>query len=140
MDHPKGLIERFYGWSLAMREAFRAVSAEQDYRTMFDPYWVRVDPYRVTLSRGGGAEAMLCVRNFLARPQPYRVAMHCPAGITAEPAVIEGATAAEAIVRIPLKLKAAADAKVGTHIVGLDITLDGKRYGEWFDFIVGVQP
>ena len=53
MDHPKGLIDRFYQWSLAMRDAYKGLSAEEDYRTMFDPYWVRVDPYRVRLAPGG---------------------------------------------------------------------------------------
>jgi glyoxylase-like metal-dependent hydrolase (beta-lactamase superfamily II) len=140
MDRPRELIERYHRWSLAMRDAFREVSAEEDYRSMFDPYWVRVDPYRSRLARGGQGEVAVHVRNFLGRAQPYRIAVHCPAGLAAEPAVLEGSTPAEAAVHVPLRLRARPDAKPGVHIVALDTTVDGRRYGEWFDFIVSVNP
>ena len=26
------------------------------------------------------------------------------------------------------------------QMVGLDVTVDGRRYGEWFDFIVNIEP
>jgi len=139
MDRPKALLERFCQWSVAMRDAFKEVSAEEDYRYMFDPYWVRPDPYRVRVARGGEAEVTLHVRNFLARPQPFRIALHLPAGISAEPAVVEGTTPPEAIARVTVKLKASADLKAGVHFVALDTTRDGKHCGEWFDFIVGVR-
>lgn len=135
MDRPKDLIERYCKWSLAMRDAFRDVSAEDDYRYMFDPYWVRPDPYRAAVPAGGTAEVTLHVRNFLPRPQPYRIAVHCPPGLTADPPVLEGATPAGAQVHLPVRLKAAPDAKPGPHMVALDTTLDGKRYGELFDFV-----
>ena len=138
MDRPRDLIERYYQWSLAIREDFRELSAEGDYRLMFDPYWVRVDPYRARLDRGDGAKLTLLVRNVLPRAQTYRVALHLPEGISAEPAVVEGAAPAEATVRIPIRLKVHAQKKPGISLVGLDTTLGGKRYGEWFDFIVEV--
>jgi len=138
MDRPKRLIERFHKWAPAMRDAFRELSAEKDYRYMFDPYWVRADPYRLTLRRGGSGEVTLHVRNFLPRPQTYRIAIHCPDGIVAEPAVLEGATSAEATARTALRLKATPDAKPGMHIIALDTTIAGKRYGEWFDLAVAV--
>ena len=60
-----------------MRDAFGDMSAEADYRYMFDPFWVRADPYRHS-PRAGTAEIVLHVRNFLPRPQPYRIALHRP--------------------------------------------------------------
>jgi glyoxylase-like metal-dependent hydrolase (beta-lactamase superfamily II) len=138
MDRPRDLIERFYQWSVSMREAFREVSAEDDYRYMFDPYWVRVDPYRMKLARAGSGEVTLLVRNFLARPRTYRVALHLPEGITAAPAVVEGTTPAEATVRIPVRLRASPHRKPGVCFVALDTTIDGQRYGELFDFILEV--
>jgi hypothetical protein len=38
----------------------------------------------------------------------------------------------------PVLVKAAPAAHSGTRIVSLDVTLDGHRYGEWFDFVVGI--
>ena len=139
MARPKGLIERFYQWSLAMRDAFREVSAEEDYRYMFDPYWVRADPYRVKLPRGESKTVTLHVRNFLARPQSYHIAAQCPEWIAAEPAILEGKTPAEDTIRVPLRLRASPDAKPRVHFVALDVTIGEKRYGQWFDLIVGIQ-
>ena len=36
-------------------------------------------------------------------------------------------------------MKATAQASPGVQIVALDTTLDTQRYGELFDFVVGVQ-
>ncbi|MCY2992940.1 MAG: MBL fold metallo-hydrolase [Planctomycetota bacterium] len=139
MDHPKDLIERYYQRSVAIRDAFRELSAEEDYRTMFDPYWVRVDPCRAQVSPGGSTQVTVHVRNFLKRPQAYRLALHCAEGLVAEPAVLAGTTPAESTVAVSLRLTTTAAAKPGIHIVALDTTLDEKRYGEWFDFVVAVR-
>ena len=83
--------------------------------------------------------AILEEGNFLKRPQPYRLVVHCPEGLAVEPAVLEGTTPAEASVAVRLQIKAAAAAKPGVQIVALDTTIEGKRYGEWFDFVVAVR-
>jgi len=140
MDRPKELIDRYYRWGLTIRDVYKELSAEEDYRYMFDPYWVRPDPYRVKLAPGAAATVTLHVRNFLARPQRYRIAIHAPDGVVAEPATIEGTTPAGSMVSVPLNIKAGAGVKPGVRIVALDATLDAKRYGEWFDFIVAIQP
>jgi hypothetical protein len=41
-------------------------------------------------------------------------------------------------VHLAVRLKAATDAKPGPHMVALDTTLDGRRYGELFDFVAVV--
>lgn len=138
MDRPQGLIDRYYRWSLAMRDAYKDLSAEEDYRMMFDPYWVRVDPYRVKVAAGGTGSATVNVRNFLTRPQTYRIALCCPAGVTAEPAVLEVVVPAEGKVRLPIRLSATSSVKPAARIITLDTTIDGKRYGQWFDFVVGL--
>ena len=37
MDRPAGFIERYRKWSYRMRDAFRELSSEKDYRYWFDP-------------------------------------------------------------------------------------------------------
>jgi len=37
-------------------------------------------------------------------------------------------------------MQAAPNAKAGVHLVAFDVTLDGQRYGERFDLMVGVEP
>jgi uncharacterized protein YfaS (alpha-2-macroglobulin family) len=114
------------------------LSAEEDYRLMFDPYWVRADPYRVSLPPGSSAEVTLHVRNFHDRPQRYRVAMQTSPGIQVEPTVLEGTTPAQSTSQATFRVIAGAEAAAGVRIITFDTTLDQRRYGPWFDMIVGV--
>jgi hypothetical protein len=99
---------------------------------------VRAEPYRVALRPGEGADVTLHVRNFRARQKTHRIEIHCPPGVTAEPAVLEGKLARASRGAFPIRVKAAADAKAGVRIIALDVTLDGHRYGEQFDLVVGI--
>ena len=139
MDRPKELIERYRNWAVAIRDVYKSLSADEDYRCMFDPFWVRVDPYRMAIAPGGSGEATIHIRNFLDRPRTYHLALHCPEGIMAEPGVLEGTIPPRTTVRVPLRLTVSLEAKQGVYIIALDTTLDTHRYGEWFDFVVGVQ-
>ena len=138
LDQPRELIERYRARMIALREAFQALSVEDDYRYMFDPYWVRAAPYRVTLKAGGSAEFNVVVRNFRQREQKHRIVLHTPAGLSAEPGILEGTVGPEATASFAVKLHAAADAADGTRLVAFDITRDGVRHGELFDFIAHV--
>jgi glyoxylase-like metal-dependent hydrolase (beta-lactamase superfamily II) len=139
MDRPPQFIERFRRWAYGMREAFQALSSDTDYRYGFDPYWVRVEPYRATLQPGQAAEGMVHVRNFRSRDQAHRIEFHAPPGFKVEPATIEGKLAPHEKRGFPIHLEATDAAAPGVHIVALDVTLDGRRYGEWFDCIVQLQ-
>lgn len=138
MDRPAGMIDRFGAWARAMREAYRDLSAEEDYRLMYDPYWVRAEPYRVTAVPGRTGEAAIHVKNFLDRPQKHRIAVRAPEGIAADPPVLEGTVEAGKTGTHALRLAPAPGTKEGLRIVALDVTLDGKRYGERFDLILWV--
>lgn len=138
MDRPAQFIERFRQWSYEMRDAFQALSPDPDYRYWFDPFWVRAEPYRTALRPGQSAEVAVHVRNFRKTPQTHRIEIHAPPGIVVEPAVLKGELAAESRASFPIRVKATAEATAGVRVIALDITLDGHRYGEWFDFMVSI--
>lgn len=138
MDRPAAFIERYRRWAYEMRDAFRELSAEDDYRYGFDPFWVRAEPYRVRVAPGGSAELKVWVRNFRSVGQRHRVVFDAPAGLLIEPAVLEGTLGPESRRAFPVRVRATGEAVAGVHLVGLDVTLDGRRYGQWFDFVVGV--
>ena len=140
MGHPARFIERYRRWAYAMRDAFRALSSEADYRAWFDPFWVRAEPYRLTLRPGETADFTLHVRNFQRGAQRHRIVVHAPPGWTAEPRVIEGRLAGAARGSQRVRLRAPDHAAAGVAVVAFDVTLDGRRYGEWFDLIAGVVP
>ncbi len=138
LDRPVHLIRRYRERMLELREAFRNLSTEPDYRYMFDPYWVKAAPYRVVVERGASADFHVVLRNFLSRPVEYRIEIHAPAGLAVEPAAIREVVAAGATVAIPAQLQAAANAAEGLQLAAFDITRDGQRHGELFDFIAHV--
>lgn len=139
MPEPAGFIERYRTWAYAIRDAYKGLLAEDDYRYGYDPFWVRAQPYRVKIKAGGSAEIEVHVRNFRPRVQTHHVEFHAPPGLSAEPARLDGDLEAETRRPYKVVLRAAADAKPGVQIVAMDATLDGRRYGEWFDVVVDVQ-
>jgi glyoxylase-like metal-dependent hydrolase (beta-lactamase superfamily II) len=138
MPKPRQFIERYGAWAERMRRCFQGLSSESDYRYWFDPYWVRADPYRLRLKPGGEGEVRLFVRNFHAKPQRHRLACQAPAGVEAAPGVLTGEVAAASQTGFPVKVRAVATAQPGLRIVAVDVTLDERRYGQRFDFLVEV--
>lgn len=140
MDHPAKFIERYRHWAYDMRQAFQDLSPDKDYRYWFDPFWVRVEPYRVELTSGRSVEVTLNLRNFRNRSQAHRIEVHTPPGLVAEPALLVGKLPRSSRQSFPIRLKATPEAGSGVQLVALDVTLDGQRYGERFDFIVSLEP
>ena len=140
MDHPAALIDRCRQWSYEMRDAFRSLSSEPDYRSWFDPFWARAEPYRVALRPGQTRTVDLHLRNFRSQRQTHRVEIHTPPGLAVEPAVLEGRLSPKSHRSFAIRVKASPDAEPGVRIIALDVTVDGRRYGEWFDFVVGIVP
>lgn len=139
MDRPAQFIERYRRWAYEMRDAFRELSSERDYRYWFDPFWVRAEPYRIALRPGETAEVTLHVRNFRRNRQLHRIEIHAPPGVVAEPAVLERRLNGETRAAFPVRLWATDDAAKGLRLVGLDVSVNGRRYGERFDLVVGVK-
>lgn len=140
IDRPAQMIERFAAWAREIRDAYQGFSAEEDYRYMFDPYWLRAEPYRIFVKAGQSVDVSLHVRNFLPRTQSHIIIPFTPKGISAEPATLDGTLDSQASRLFPLRLTAASDVKPGIYSVAFDVTRDGRRYGQWFDLILSVEP
>ncbi len=101
MDRPQQMIERYVAWAREIRDVYQSLSAEEDYRYMFDPYWVRAEPYRVFVKAGQTADVTLHVRNFLSRSQKHRIEVETPPGVTVEPALLESSVGPAVQWRVP---------------------------------------
>ncbi|CAN5472868.1 hypothetical protein BH23VER1_BH23VER1_22370 [soil metagenome] len=138
MPDPAGLLERYHQWSKEIIALYKDLLPDKDYEYLFDPYWVSAYPYRVDLAAQDAQEVSVTVRNFRDSPQRHRVELKLPPGISAEPPVLEGTVPAEGRQSYPVRLhvedRHALPADL--HIVPFDITLDGKPYGELFDFLI----
>jgi len=143
MTEPAAFIERYHAWAERIIRHYKDLLPDADYEYLYDPYWVSAYPYRVDLTKETTQTVKITVRNFRDKPQQHRVELKLPPGVVAEPSVIQGTVAAKSRQTFPVKLTIQDRAALGAgvRIVPFDITLDGKRYGELFDFIVlGSEP
>ena len=107
------------------------------FRSQFDPFWVSAYPYRVDLTEAGEATVAVTVRNFRDRPQRHHVSLALPPGLKADPPALEGTIDAKSRKSFQVRISANRDkAPPGTLMVPMDITLDGRRQGQRFDFLI----
>ena len=135
MTEPGGFIERYHDWALRIIREYQELLPDTNYEYLFDPYWVSAYPYRVDVAKA--AEVSITVRNFRDQAQQHRVVLQLPPGVRAEPAILEGAVAPKS--RRSFKVKLTADSAklpAGVQMIPMDITLDGRRYGQLFDFVI----
>jgi len=138
MPQPAVFIDRYHQWARGIIRLYQDLLPGADYRYCFDPYWVKAEPYRVTLVPDQSVQVQIVVRNFREREQQHHIKICTPPGITARPAVLEGVVDGAASLSIPVHFSATTDARTGVHLAAFDITLDGERYGQWFDMILQV--
>lgn len=139
MENPAGLIERYCQWSYKMRKAFSELSSLKDYRYWFDPFWVKAEPYRIKLRQGETITSNIVVRNFTGSKQEHHIIIHTPPGIKSNPASLDGVLEGNSIQAFPVQYVATKDASEGVNLVAFDITINGNRFGEWFDAVIKVE-
>ena len=141
MAEPAAFVNRYHEWSKRIITRYKELLPDPNYEYQFDPFWVSAYPYRVDLQQQRSQEVTITVRNFRDQPQKHHIRLRLPPGVTAEPAILEGTV--EARSRKPFKVKITADSArmpAGVQMVPMDITLDGNRHGELFDFLIQATP
>jgi glyoxylase-like metal-dependent hydrolase (beta-lactamase superfamily II) len=138
MTEPTAFIQRYKAWAEKMIGLYRGMLPDPDYEYGFDPYWVRAYPFRVDLREQDSAVVEVTVRNFRRAPQEHRIALRMPPGVEAEPAVLTGRVAplSRKTFRVKLSVRDRSQLPGGVRMVPFDITLDHRRYGELFDFVL----
>jgi hypothetical protein len=137
MVKPAAFLDRYHEWSKRIITRYKDILPDPSYEYQFDPFWVSAYPYRVDLQAERTQTVTITVRNFRDRPQRHHIQLELPPGITAEPALLEGTVDAKS--RKAFKVILNADANrvpAGLQMVPFDITLDGKRHGQLFDFLL----
>jgi glyoxylase-like metal-dependent hydrolase (beta-lactamase superfamily II) len=137
MADPAAFLDRYHAWSQRIIVRYKELLPDPNYEYQFDPFWVSAYPYRVDLQQDRTQEVTITVRNFRDQPQQHHIKLRLPAGVTAEPAILEGTVAAKSRQALKVVLTAdAAQVPAGLQMVPMDITLDGKCHGELFDFLL----
>ena len=139
MTEPAAFIERYHDWALRAIRKYKDLLPDANYEYLFDPYWVSAYPYRVDVAKE--TEVSITVRNFRDSLQQHRIMLKPPPGLKAEPAELVGTVEPKSRQSFKVRLIPDPDKlPAGVQMVPMDITLDGKRYGELFDFIVQLKP
>jgi glyoxylase-like metal-dependent hydrolase (beta-lactamase superfamily II) len=137
MHNPAEFLNRYHDWAKRIIQRYQDLLPDRDYEYLFDPYWVSAYPYRVDFSHADVQNITVTVRNFRDAPQHHRVKLKLPPGMTAEPEILEGTVEANSRGTFPVQLSVNRQTvPAGLQIIPFDITLDGKTYGEVFDFII----
>ena len=137
MHDPAEFLNRYHEWSKEIIQHYRGLLPDKDYEYLFDPYWVSAYPYRVDFSHSDMQQVTVTVRNFRESAQRHHIELKLPLGLTAEPAVLDGTINGKSRQSYPVKLTIKREViAAGVQIVPFDITLDNKRYGELFDFLI----
>jgi hypothetical protein len=135
MTEPAAFVDRFHDWALRAIRKYKDLLPDSNYEYGYDPYWVSAYPYRVDVEQP--AEVSITVRNFRDTLQQHRVVLQLPPGVKAEPSVLEGTVGPKSRQSFKVKLTTDPDKlPAGVQMVPMDITLDGKRHGQLFDFII----
>lgn len=141
MTNPSAFVERYHAWSKRIVARYKELLPDPNYEYQFDPFWVSAYPYRVDLQEKPEQDVTITVRNFRDKPQRHRIRLRLPPGITATPSVLDGTVAAASRERFKVTLKAdPARTAEGVQIIPFDVTLNDKRHGELFDFLIQVKP
>jgi glyoxylase-like metal-dependent hydrolase (beta-lactamase superfamily II) len=141
MANPRAFVERYHAWANRIIAHYKELLPDPNYEYQFDPFWVSAYPYRVDLQDQRTQEVSITVRNFRDRQQEHRVELRLPPGVSAEPAILAGSVPAKMRKAFTVKLTAdPARVPAGLQMIPLDITLDGQRLGERFDFLLQAKP
>jgi glyoxylase-like metal-dependent hydrolase (beta-lactamase superfamily II) len=138
MTEPAGFIERYHDWALRIIRRYKDLLPDENYEYLYDTYWVSAYPYRVDLTKADAQTVRVTIRNFRDTTQKHRVVLKLPPGVEATPAVLEANVDPKSRETFPVTLTVKDRAAIppGAQMAAFDITLDGRRYGELFDFIV----
>ncbi|MCC7422440.1 MAG: MBL fold metallo-hydrolase [Planctomycetaceae bacterium] len=141
MTNPTAFVERYHAWSKRIVARYKELLPDPNYEYQFDPFWVSAYPYRIDLQEQPRQEVTITVRNFRDKPQRHHIRLRLPPGITATPSVLEGTIAATSREHFKVTLTAdPARTGEGVQMIPFDITLDDKRHGELFDFLIQARP
>ncbi|MEZ6091549.1 MAG: MBL fold metallo-hydrolase [Pirellulaceae bacterium] len=137
MPEPREFLQRYHDWSKEIARWYRDLLPDENYEYSFDPYWVSAYPYRVDLSDTTSTDVTITVRNFRSQSQQHHIELKLPDGVKAEPAVLRGTVPANSRQKYQVAISTQTDdLPSGIQIAPFDITLDGKRKGQLFDFVL----
>ncbi len=129
-------LEEFRGWALELREVMTGLIAQPDPGFGMDYQWCRLYPYRQEVRPGETFRVELRLRNHLWRPATVRVRLRYPESLACGEPLQEFTVGPRQQVAVPFILQRLEGAPGGREVLTADLTINGRRVGEYAECLV----
>jgi len=123
-------IKPMRAWVCARNAALTQLIAQQEPNLGYDMHWARLDPFRTVMTNATRVTLAARVYNHLPRAADVQVALTLPEGWRAAQSSAALALPPHAERSVTFQIAPARNAAATRHMIGLDVTLDGRRHGE----------
>ncbi|MBW3623298.1 MAG: MBL fold metallo-hydrolase [Armatimonadetes bacterium] len=130
---PRKQIEHLRDWALKFRDVLTDLSPYPEYEYLIDPYWVEIMPYKLHVSPGQTASAILSLTNHREEETAIQAAIRVPPGWTADPPFVRVQIPPRTRHEANLILRCPSDTRPDIYPLTIDITMNGEKLGEKFD-------
>lgn len=117
-------------WVRARNAGLAAVIAQEEPNLGYDMHWARLDPFRLVLTNAARCALTARVYNHLPRAAEARVGLTLPAGWQTVPTNARFSVPPRTERSVSVQIIPPPNAEATRYLIGLDVTLDGRRYGE----------
>jgi glyoxylase-like metal-dependent hydrolase (beta-lactamase superfamily II) len=129
-------LEEFLAWARDLREVMTSLIDQPDPNFGMDYRWCHIYPYRVRPAPQEKARIEVRLRNHLFLQADIKIALKLPPGITCDFPERDIALAGKTQVSVPFDLMKSAAAGKGRQVITADITINGRRIGEYAEAII----
>ena len=129
-------LEEFLGWAYRLREVMTELIDQPDPNFGMDYRWCHFYPYRSEPAVGEEFEVELRLRNHLFKPAKVEVRLKFGGNIACAHPARSFTVEAKKQVAVPFVLKKTGGDKPAREIITADLTINGRRLGEYAEALV----
>ncbi len=129
-------LQEFLGWAYRLRDVMTGLIDQPDPNFGMDIRWCHFYPYRSIVVGSAEFVVELLIRNHLFKPASFEVALKLGSGVTCDQPERRFLVEAKKSVRIPFLLRKTGPAPVQRTVITADVTINGRRLGEYAEALV----
>jgi len=111
-------------------EALRKITAQENPDMSYDVHWARLEPFRTIVKDKFTISLSAKIRNHLVTTGDVRLRLTIPKGWQVQPQTIASSIKPRSEGSFNFTVKVPKNAEQTRHVIGLDVTLNNRKYGE----------
>ncbi len=129
-------LEEFLAWALRLREVMTGLIDQPDPNLGLDYRWCHFYPYRARIAPGKEERLELRLRNHLFKTAEVQIRLKLPDGIECPFAERSISIRGKTQLAVPFDLTKSVGGQNGRRTVTADITINGRRLGEFAEALI----